>query len=80
MAADERTPLIPGHAGEHSNGHANGNRHRPGNGHGSYAEHTKLATAGTAMSGMAKSLFGPANSILLAGFLMAFTLGITQVP
>ncbi|KAI0880639.1 uncharacterized protein GGS22DRAFT_174411 [Annulohypoxylon maeteangense] len=26
------------------------------------------------------SIFGPANRILLAGFLMAFTLGITQVP
>lgn len=26
------------------------------------------------------SLFSPANRILLAGFLMAFTLGITQVP
>jgi hypothetical protein len=28
----------------------------------------------------AKSVFGPANRLLLAGFLMAFTLGITQVP
>lgn len=28
----------------------------------------------------AGTLFGPANRILLAGFMMAFTLGITQVP
>jgi hypothetical protein len=28
----------------------------------------------------APAFFGPANRILLAGFLMAFTLGITQVP
>ncbi|CAJ2502987.1 Uu.00g103810.m01.CDS01 [Anthostomella pinea] len=28
----------------------------------------------------AKTIFGPANRILLAGFLMAFTLGVTQVP
>jgi len=26
------------------------------------------------------NLLGPANRILLAGFLMSFTLGITQVP
>lgn len=26
------------------------------------------------------AVFGPANRILLAGFMMAFTLGITQVP
>lgn len=26
------------------------------------------------------AIFGPANRILLAGFLMSFTLGITQVP
>ncbi|KAI0114464.1 hypothetical protein GGR51DRAFT_556326 [Nemania sp. FL0031] len=26
------------------------------------------------------TFFGPANRILLAGFLMSFTLGITQVP
>ncbi|KAI1879257.1 hypothetical protein JX265_002211 [Neoarthrinium moseri] len=29
---------------------------------------------------LATTFFGPANRILLAGFLMAFTLGITQVP
>ncbi|KAI1079747.1 major facilitator superfamily domain-containing protein [Whalleya microplaca] len=29
---------------------------------------------------VAKTVFGPANRLLLAGFLMAFTLGITQVP
>ncbi|XXH03310.1 hypothetical protein Hte_009708 [Hypoxylon texense] len=29
---------------------------------------------------VAGTIFGPANRILLAGFLMAFTLGITQVP
>ncbi|KAI5860857.1 major facilitator superfamily domain-containing protein [Durotheca rogersii] len=28
----------------------------------------------------ARAVFGPANRILLAGFMMAFTLGITQVP
>ncbi|KAH8203831.1 hypothetical protein TruAng_002008 [Truncatella angustata] len=32
------------------------------------------------VSAKAKSFFGPANRILFAGFLMAFTLGITQVP
>jgi hypothetical protein len=86
MAVDERTPLIAGIAGERSNGHVDGNGHRSGGsngngeGNGSSAECTKPASAGNALSRAAKSLFGPANSILLAGFLIAFTLGITQVP
>ncbi|KAI1153433.1 major facilitator superfamily transporter [Nemania diffusa] len=51
-------------------------------------ERTPLLANGSASAGQAKNaaavvpkaFFGPANRILLAGFLMSFTLGITQVP
>ncbi|KAI8623150.1 major facilitator superfamily transporter [Xylariaceae sp. FL1651] len=78
MTAHERTPLL-------ANGNGNSNRndndtvyeHR----NGSLANHTKAPAATvTAASKIATTVFGPANRILLAGFLMAFTLGITQVP
>ena len=77
-ASDERTPLI-GH------GHANGNDQGQGNGLGNPIDNgtspksarTPVASAKTAAASI---VFGPANRILLAGFLMAFTLGITQVP
>ncbi|KAI1814427.1 hypothetical protein GGS20DRAFT_412330 [Poronia punctata] len=65
MAADERTPLLPdGTSNGHGNGHGNGN--------------TDVSSKNPA--GSETIIFGPANRILLAGFLMAFTLGITQVP
>ncbi|KAI1104356.1 major facilitator superfamily domain-containing protein [Jackrogersella minutella] len=41
-------------------------------GNGTIPKKAKVSKAGT--------IFGPANRILLAGFMMAFTLGITQVP
>lgn len=49
----------------------------------SAAETTPLLSNGNSKKSVAKeakSFFGPANRILLAGFLMAFTLGVTQVP
>ncbi|KAI1262618.1 major facilitator superfamily transporter [Xylariaceae sp. FL1019] len=63
-ADDETTPLLSGGSG---GGNGGGERQRRGS----------LANAGTAV---AKSAFSAANRILLAGFLMSFTLGITQVP
>ncbi|KAI1136241.1 hypothetical protein F5Y05DRAFT_392068 [Hypoxylon sp. FL0543] len=41
---------------------------------------TPKTTKVAKVSKAAGTVFGPANRILLAGFLMAFTLGITQVP
>ncbi|KAJ2980933.1 hypothetical protein NUW58_g6815 [Xylaria curta] len=64
MAADERTPLLANGDGDN-------------NGNGQPAEQTKAKTAEAAAH---RTIFGPANRILLAGFLMSFTLGITQVP
>ncbi|KAF7531114.1 hypothetical protein G7054_g9198 [Neopestalotiopsis clavispora] len=46
-------------------------------GNGAQKKHQPVATAKAEQK---SSFFGPANRILLAGFLMAFTLGITQVP
>ncbi|RYP50920.1 hypothetical protein DL768_003645 [Monosporascus sp. mg162] len=66
MAADETTPLIGSGSGS---GSGNGNS----KGTSKTAARAKVSTAAT-------DFFGPANRILLAGFLMAFTLGITQVP
>ncbi|KAI0007433.1 major facilitator superfamily domain-containing protein [Xylariaceae sp. FL0662B] len=43
-------------------------------------ETTPLLGNGQAVKSTAQAVFGPANRILLAGFIMAFTLGITQVP
>ncbi|KAI1336474.1 hypothetical protein F5Y15DRAFT_393843 [Xylariaceae sp. FL0016] len=45
-------------------------------------ERTPLLENGSSksVSNAAKIFFGPANRILLAGFLMSFTLGVTQVP
>ncbi|KAI0973893.1 major facilitator superfamily transporter [Xylaria arbuscula] len=65
MAADERTPLI-----------SNGSVHENTDGH------TNDSSAGPAEIAVtaAPNIFSPANSILLAGFLMSFSLGITQVP
>ncbi|KAI3316590.1 major facilitator superfamily transporter [Xylariaceae sp. AK1471] len=78
MAADERTPLLAnGNGNGTGNGNGNGNESTNGHTNGSSAEQTKPAAATTAV---AKTFFGPANRILLAGFLMSFTLGITQVP
>ncbi|KAI1254536.1 hypothetical protein MGN70_003941 [Eutypa lata] len=74
--ADETTPLI-------GNGNGNGDGDRSGSGNGSSSSNGKAAskTSTAAMAKTAaKTVFGPANRILLAGFLMAFTLGITQVP
>ncbi|KAJ8131484.1 hypothetical protein O1611_g2144 [Lasiodiplodia mahajangana] len=68
MAGNERTPLLAASGDSISiddNGNSNGN----GNGNGNGNSYTKQTT-----------FFGPANRILLAGFLMSFTLGITQVP
>ncbi|KAI1745214.1 major facilitator superfamily transporter [Xylaria scruposa] len=64
MAADERTLLL-----------ANGIGNDDGNGQASdlSAKQAKAAV-------VSQALFGAANRILLAGFLMSFTLGITQVP
>lgn len=76
--ADETTPLI-------GNRNANGDRNGDGSGSGSGSSSnngkaaSKTSTAAVAKTA-AKTVFGPANRILLAGFLMAFTLGITQVP
>lgn len=71
--ADETTPLIGnGHGNEH--GDENGSGSRNGT-----SGKSALKTATVAKTA-AKTVFGPANRILLAGFLMAFTLGITQVP
>ncbi|KAI0439334.1 major facilitator superfamily transporter [Xylaria telfairii] len=53
---------------------ANGNGSDNGNGHGTES------SAGAAKPAVSQALFGTANRILLAGFLMSFTLGITQVP
>ncbi len=39
----------------------------------------KTGKAGKAV-GVAGAVFGPANRLLLAGFMMSFTLGINQVP
>ena len=78
-ASDERTPLIRyGRANGNNQGNGNGHQNRIGNGASSpKSARTPVATANTAK---ASTVFGPANRILLAGFLMAFTLGITQVP
>ncbi|RYP76427.1 hypothetical protein DL769_003633 [Monosporascus sp. CRB-8-3] len=66
MAADETTPLVGSGSGSGSgNGNSNG---------------TSKTTARAKFSAASSDFFGPANRILLAGFLMAFTLGITQVP
>ncbi len=66
MAADtdETTLLI-------RDGNKNGSRNGGGKG---------VTTTVAASAAAARTIFGPANRILLAGFLMAFTLGITQVP
>ncbi|GAW25310.1 putative major facilitator superfamily transporter [Rosellinia necatrix] len=66
MASHERTPLFA-----HGNGNGNGN------GGDGACEH---ATNSSAVTSTPKSFFGTANRILLAGFLMSFTLGLTQVP
>ncbi|RYP03726.1 hypothetical protein DL764_004950 [Monosporascus ibericus] len=50
-----------------------------GSGNGNSSGTSKTA-ARAKVSTAATDFFGPANRILLAGFLMAFTLGITQVP
>ncbi|TGJ79419.1 hypothetical protein E0Z10_g9345 [Xylaria hypoxylon] len=68
MATDERTPLLFNGSG---NGHENSNGH---------ATHSSAGQAETVVAAASKTIFSPANRILLAGFLMAFTLGITQVP
>ncbi|RYP13612.1 hypothetical protein DL765_006813 [Monosporascus sp. GIB2] len=68
MAAAETTPLIGSGSGS---GIGNGNRNSNG---------TSKTAARAGVSPAASDFFGPANRILLAGFLMAFTLGITQVP
>ncbi|RWA07362.1 hypothetical protein EKO27_g7746 [Xylaria grammica] len=52
-----------------ADGHSNDYENR--NGH---------ATDSSAVAAVSRTIFGPANRILLAGFLMSFTLGITQVP
>ncbi|KAI1421160.1 major facilitator superfamily transporter [Xylaria sp. FL1777] len=66
MAIDERTPLLSNSSGhENTNGHTND---------------SSAGRAEVAVASVAKTIFGPANRILLAGFLMSFTLGITQVP
>lgn len=71
--ADETTPLI----GNGDAVAANGNGSGSGSSNGKAA--SKTTTAAVAKT-TALTIFGPANRILLAGFLMAFTLGITQVP
>ncbi|KAI0376187.1 major facilitator superfamily domain-containing protein [Hypomontagnella monticulosa] len=44
------------------------------------APRTTKVTKVTKVAKVAGTVFGPANRILLAGFMMSFTLGITQVP
>ncbi|KAK7745095.1 hypothetical protein SLS62_009959 [Diatrype stigma] len=73
--ADETTPLI-GNGSENETGNGNGN----GGGSGSGSSGKAALETATVAKTAAKTIFGPANRILLAGFLMAFTLGITQVP
>ncbi|KAI0206976.1 major facilitator superfamily transporter [Astrocystis sublimbata] len=76
--AGERTPLL-------ANGNGNGNGTSNNNG---YAAAAAAAAATDPSAGQVKAApaavshtaFSVANRILLAGFLMAFTLGITQVP
>ncbi|RYC64684.1 hypothetical protein CHU98_g1511 [Xylaria longipes] len=48
-----------------------------GNGH---ITESSAGQAKTAVAAVSHTLFGAANRILLAGFLISFTLGITQVP
>ncbi|KAI0427645.1 major facilitator superfamily transporter [Xylaria sp. FL1042] len=66
MATDERTPLL-----------SNGDGHESTNGHDNASS---AGPAKIAIAAVPNTIFGPANRILLAGFLMSFTLGITQVP
>ncbi|KAI1350693.1 major facilitator superfamily transporter [Xylaria sp. FL0043] len=66
MATGERTPLL-----------CNGNGHENTNGHGGASS---AGPAKISVAAVPSAIFGPANRILLAGFLMSFTLGITQVP
>ena len=67
---DERTPLI---------GNSESNAIENGIVNGTPSPKSATAPAAAAKAA-ARTVFGSANRILLAGFLMAFTLGITQVP
>ncbi|KAI1331670.1 major facilitator superfamily transporter [Xylariaceae sp. FL0255] len=80
MAADERTPLIATNGSGSTDGNGNGTGIINGHGHGASSSSDDEAGVKSAVAKPNPGFFGPANRILLAGFLMAFTLGITQVP
>ncbi|KAI0018643.1 hypothetical protein F4780DRAFT_750418 [Xylariomycetidae sp. FL0641] len=70
-AAHESTPLLTG-------GNGSGNGTGTDSAEAKPKPKPKPTTSPAAAAG--PGVFGPANRILLAGFLMSFTLGITQVP
>ncbi|KAI1822156.1 major facilitator superfamily transporter [Xylaria intraflava] len=67
MATDERTPLL-------ANGHGDGNGDTNGRSNGSFPGQAQPSVAASGLR------LSHSNRILLAGFLVSFTLALTQIP